>query len=169
MSASSCNQSIYFHLAVHVLNTLFRGSVSRACVLTHAINTSNKRMNGLEKLFIASLFSQPKLEMRNVTIRGRNLFIFSLFLVNRLSVHRVKKRKQWSTNENKQSTGLAFASGKTNTSDSKFYTVKRHTVTISQTQSVVFTKPFDKDLDIYHKKIFSAKRNSVNKHIFEIN
>lgn len=73
MSASSCNQSIYFHLAVHVLNTLFRGSVSRACVLTHA---SNKRMNGLEKLFIASLFSQPKLEMRNVTIRGRNLFIF---------------------------------------------------------------------------------------------
>ena len=76
MSASSCNQSIYFHLAVHVLNTLFRGSVSRACVLTHAINTSNKRMNGLEKLFIASLFSQPKLEMRNVTIRGRNLFIF---------------------------------------------------------------------------------------------
>ena len=94
---------------------------------------------------------------------------FSLFLVNRSSVHRVKKRKQWSTNENKQSTGLAFASGKTNTSDSKFYTVKRHTVTISQTQSVVFTKPFDKDLDIYHKKIFSAKRNSVNKHIFEIN
>lgn len=76
MSASSCNQSIYFHLAMHVLNTLFRGSVSRACVLTHAINTSNKRMNGLEKLFIASLFSQPKLEMRNVTIRGRNLFIF---------------------------------------------------------------------------------------------
>lgn len=78
MSASSCNQSIYFHLAMHVLNTLFRGSVSRACVLTHAINTSNKRMNGLEKLFIASLFSQPKLEMRNVTIRGRNLFIFFL-------------------------------------------------------------------------------------------
>ena len=38
MSASSCNQSIYFHLAVHVLNTLFRASVSRACVLTYAIN-----------------------------------------------------------------------------------------------------------------------------------
>lgn len=30
----------------------------------------------MEKLFIASLFSQPKLEVRNVTIRGRNLFIF---------------------------------------------------------------------------------------------
>lgn len=56
MSASSCNQSIYFHLAVHVLNTLFRGSVGRACVLTHAINTSNKRMNG-ETVHRLSIFS----------------------------------------------------------------------------------------------------------------
>ena len=56
MSASSCNQSIYFHLAVHVPTTLFRGSVSRACILTHAINTSNKRMNG-ETVHRLSIFS----------------------------------------------------------------------------------------------------------------
>ena len=47
------------------------------------------------ELLIASLFSQPKLEMRNVTIQGREFFhFFFIFFVNRSGVHRVKKRKK---------------------------------------------------------------------------